>query len=148
LHAFFIGNGNIFAIAGDVAEVVGNAGLLDAAVRGCFSIWSAEFVPAVLARRDDSAKHVFAVRTRPAVENNNYPNPWTRIDAHIPVGNHSLQRAAILEHKNDSWIHIATLYSGDIPTFYITHRLAHPDDLGRENNGSYHHVRASPATVN
>ena len=40
------------------------------------------------------------------------------------------------------------MYSEDIPTFYITHRLAHPNDLSRENNGSYHHVRASPATVN
>ena len=78
LYAFFMGMGNIFAIASGVAEVVGNAGLLDAAVRGCFSIWSAEFVPAALALRGDSAYHVFAVRTRPAVENNShpaYPNP-------------------------------------------------------------------------
>lgn len=139
--------GNIFAVAGGIQNVAGNVGLLDAAIQACFSIWSAEFVFAALARRDNSGNHVFAVRTRPVGENGSHRNPWTRIDAHIHVGNHSLQRAAILEHKNDSWLHIATLYSGDNPTFHISHRLAHPEDLGKEHNGAYHHVRASPVAA-
>lgn len=139
--------GNILAVADEIQDIAQNAELLDAAITACFSIWSAEFVPAVLARRDNSGNHVFAVRHRPKGEYGSHRNSWTRIDAHIHVGDHSLQRAAILEHKNDSWLHIATLYSGDNPTFHITHRFAHSEDLGKKNNEAYHHVRASPVAA-
>lgn len=68
--------------------------------------------------------------------------------AHIPIANGSTLHQAHTRSSNSfNWTHVATSYTTQgQPKHQIHYRLASPEDLGRPNNGNYHHVRAQPVT--
>ena len=75
--------------------------------------------------------------------------PNTNLVPHIATDGHpNLLKAAVTNIKAVNWTHIATEYTGETATHNILYRLAVADDLGLENDGSYHHFRASqPDTI-
>ena len=75
-----------------------------------------------------------------------YNQDGSYIIAHIAVANGSTLHQANTGSSNSSdWIHVATSYTAQgQPTHSLHYRLALPEDLGRFNNGDYHHIRAQP----
>jgi hypothetical protein len=81
----------------------------------------------------------------------NLPTPaqsrmaWTHSKIHIPIkANMTLAQAARAVHNSTtSFIHVSTAYANDTAISTLHYRLAHPDDLGTENDGSYHQLRAT-----
>lgn len=51
-------------------------------------------------------------------------------------------------NNGTDFIHIATTYRNGSAQYTIHYRRAHPDDLGRPNDGTYHQVRVAPAGTN
>ena len=65
----------------------------------------------------------------------------TYIVAHIPPVNGKLYLASISSANNGTWTRHGSAYVGQRLTHHILYRLASPEDLGRPNDGSYHHYR-------
>lgn len=67
---------------------------------------------------------------------------------HVPFGNHkrlvNVLRNDFTYDGNHTFRHLATVYQKGVKTLSLHHRFAHPDDLGHENDGSFHHIRALP----
>lgn len=72
----------------------------------------------------------------------------TTVVAHVPVGNNAtLRQASLASGNNGTWDVHASGYRGDKLTHHILYRLASEEDLGRPNDGSYHHYRVQPARI-
>jgi hypothetical protein len=70
--------------------------------------------------------------------------PATRREFHIPIGKgKSFFNAAKAMHNSTSFLHVSTTYTNGSITSHQYYRRAHKDDLGIENDGSYHHVRST-----
>lgn len=71
------------------------------------------------------------------------------IHSHIPTIGDSLVKASIASNNTGEWAHHATIYNlDDNPTHHVMYRLASAADLGRENDGSFHHYRVQPSPQN
>jgi hypothetical protein len=66
---------------------------------------------------------------------------------HVPFGQHKRLIQVIRNefefNGNHTFRHVATVYRHDVETHQLFYRHAHPDDLGKENDGTYHHIRAN-----
>jgi hypothetical protein len=109
-----------------------------------FNVWNMGFFDNDgVDKRSASGRPIYAVRN-----STHTPNPITHSVSHIPILPHErLMRAATKYGNNGTWVHIATTYYNDTEAHYIYHRLAHQDDLGKANDGIYHHFRAMPSSA-
>ncbi len=59
--------------------------------------------------------------------------------SHIPITNGSLMLSSVSSGNNGTWAHQATTYdaAGD-EVYHLMYRLAQPEDLGYDSNGTYH----------
>jgi hypothetical protein len=75
------------------------------------------------------------------------PGVVTSVAARIENQPHEpLMRAETRRGDLDgTWLCIATTNIDDTEAHHLHHRLAHDGDLGFENDGNYHHFRATPA---
>ena len=73
-----------------------------------------------------------------------YNQDGSYLVAHVAIANGSTLHHAYTGSTNDSdWTHVATSYTAQgQPMHSLHYRLASPEDLGRPNNGDYHHIRA------
>jgi hypothetical protein len=117
------------------------------AVDAVFNIWNSDFFGENGFRKravTESGHPITALR-----QNNSTGGPSlvTSVAAHIEIQpNEPLIRAASLRGGlNGTWVRIATTYINDTEAHHLHHRLAVAEDLGFENDGSYHHFRATPA---
>lgn len=70
------------------------------------------------------------------------------LSAHLPVNGTTLRTAAISFGQQREWTHVATLHHADSTESHrMFYRFAHPDDLGRPNNGQEHHLRVQSASL-
>jgi hypothetical protein len=53
----------------------------------------------------------------------------------------SMESKSASHRANYTWEHHASYYVNDVKVAHLFHRLAHPDDLGAENNGKIHQYR-------
>ncbi|KAF2098014.1 hypothetical protein NA57DRAFT_76813 [Rhizodiscina lignyota] len=73
----------------------------------------------------------------------NHTSALTHAVAHVAPIDNSLRKGLLATANNGTWIRAASVYSGDVHTHSLFYRLADPADLGRENDGTYHHLRAT-----
>lgn len=75
-----------------------------------------------------------------------YDQDGSYLVAHIAIANGSTLHQATTGSSNSfDWSHVATSHTAQgQPMQSILYRLASPADLGRPNNGAYHHIRAQP----
>jgi len=75
----------------------------------------------------------------------------TYIGSHLPVSGVlavTLREVSIARPNLKTWAHVATRYTGDgMPLHSIYHRLVSDEDLGRPNDGTYHHLIAQTANL-
>lgn len=75
----------------------------------------------------------------------------TYIGSHLPVsgGLAVIPRETLIARPNlETWAHVATRYTGDgMPLHSIYHWLVSDEDLGRPNDGTYHHLVAQAANL-
>jgi hypothetical protein len=106
-----------------------------------FGVWRSFFTfNRGINKRGDGKPLVYAMTAR---EDDPRGVHW---EFHVPVGNHTrfiqVIRNQFKFDGNYTFQHVATVYRNDIETHHVLHRFAHPDDLGKENDGNYHHLRA------
>ncbi|KIJ45396.1 hypothetical protein M422DRAFT_46830 [Sphaerobolus stellatus SS14] len=65
--------------------------------------------------------------------------------SHIPTINGSVSEAALRNGSTLDWQHQVTAFYKGEETHRVYYRQAHTDDLGKENDGSYHHYRVRPS---
>jgi hypothetical protein len=147
LLPIFLGVANlVFSVWNAVARCSINPLSLDclfAAMDAVYNIWNSGFFPnnGIGAKRDASYPPVLGIR-----DSAELPGPITRMHAHIPISpDQRLIHAALAIDNDGSWAHIATTYWGDEEAHHILYRLAQESDLGKSNDGSYHHFRSQPA---
>jgi len=123
----------------------------DGAARGTidslFAAWARGFVTVVESRRRSDQLDE-PVHGRLSRIESDFPDAatWTRIDSHVPVdGDTTLQQAALDANNGTDFLHVATYYRDGSPIYSLHHRLAHPDDLGAENDGTYHQLQVREA---
>jgi hypothetical protein len=143
-----IGVTSLIPTASEVALncFAGFANCLNAAWSSIFQVFTAFFRAAGGRRSIGSGPTSYAVASGIVGEEKGL----LTIDAHLPVEHSSsgaLWRAARAS-GNETWSHIATVSYNGTALHHIMHRLASADDLGHENNGSFHHLRAqSPQSM-
>ena len=75
----------------------------------------------------------------------------TYIGSHLPVPGDlavTLREVSISRTDLKTWTHVATRYTSDgMPLHSIYHRLVSDEDLGRPNDGTYHHLVAQTANL-
>lgn len=107
-----------------------------------FGVWRTAFVPAAT-KRDVNGHLVYAST---AVDRNDVH--W---NFHVPFDNHTrlihVLRNNFKYDGNHTFTHVATVYRKGLHTHSLYHRFAHPEDLGHENDGSFHQIRALPSTA-
>jgi hypothetical protein len=98
--------------------------------------------------RDTYGRRVYATAKPPHWDEKKTGIKGMSLHSRLPIDGPrtSLAKAAIQHHRNDTWLHIATMYSEDKPVFHLRHRLVHEDDLGKVNDGNYHHFQAMQAS--
>ncbi|KAJ6439264.1 DNA-repair protein rad2 [Purpureocillium lavendulum] len=151
-----LGMGVLGQLAAGGAAILQNTGVIRGAINGVFAIWSRGFaVSSGFRRRSEYGDMpVFGVLTRPDTDSTHSKlrrgqdiASWTRLESHVSIDEKiTLKQAAMNAHNGTEFLHIATLYSRGTATHTLHYRRAHSDDLGMENDGSYHHVRALSVT--
>jgi hypothetical protein len=75
----------------------------------------------------------------------------TYIGSHLPVSDDlavTMREVSIARTNIKTWAHVATRYSADgLPLHSIYHRLVSDKDLGRPNDGTYHHLMVQTANL-
>jgi uncharacterized protein YcsI (UPF0317 family) len=71
--------------------------------------------------------------------------------SHLPVSGDlavTMREVSIARMNIRTWAHVATRYSADgLPLHSIYHRLISDKDLGRPNDGTYHHLMVQTANL-
>ncbi|KAG4440290.1 hypothetical protein IFR05_004251 [Cadophora sp. M221] len=62
-------------------------------------------------------------------------------EAHIPLLHRSLKESSMATQNNGTWERHATFYWDNEESHYLMYRKATVDDLGYENDGTFHHYR-------
>ena len=55
----------------------------------------------------------------------------------LSIENRSLALASMASGNNGTWEKHATVYAGDMETHHLLYRLASPEDIGMENDGTF-----------
>ncbi|KAK3353848.1 hypothetical protein B0T25DRAFT_518823 [Lasiosphaeria hispida] len=68
--------------------------------------------------------------------------PRRTAEVHIPVADRvRLLHESMETENNGTWHRHATYFWDGEESHYLMYRQAHPDDLGHENDGTFHHYR-------
>lgn len=147
--------GGLLRVGDAGLQILNRFDLLEGALEGVYAIFNTRFATTggLRVRSEYGDNPVYGVLTRSepiALRSDGRPhNHWTRLESHIPVEQDTSLRLAAMEANNSTdFLHIATIYRDGVATFTLHYRRAHPDDLGTENNGDYHHARAVPVIHN
>ncbi|KAH6718672.1 hypothetical protein BKA61DRAFT_712451 [Leptodontidium sp. MPI-SDFR-AT-0119] len=62
-------------------------------------------------------------------------------EAHIPLSHQSLKESSMATQNNGTWERHATFYWDNEESHHLMYRKATVDDLGYENDGTFHHYR-------
>ncbi|KAH9214904.1 hypothetical protein DL95DRAFT_409055 [Leptodontidium sp. 2 PMI_412] len=62
-------------------------------------------------------------------------------EAHIPLSHRSLKESSMATQNNGTWERHTTFYWDNEESHYLMYRKATVDDLGYENDGTFHHYR-------
>lgn len=73
--------------------------------------------------------------------------PGIRKEMHVPIANGTSFHHAIkaMHNSSESFLHVSSTWTNGSLTSHQYYRRAHKDDLGHENDGSYHHMRSTEA---
>ncbi|PVH72487.1 hypothetical protein DL98DRAFT_576806 [Cadophora sp. DSE1049] len=64
-----------------------------------------------------------------------------KAESHVSLEGRSLKDASMSSENNGTWARHATFYWQGEESHYLLYRRADPEDLGFENDGSFHHYR-------
>lgn len=133
----FVAVGSLVSSAFEITQCgAGTANCVQTAFDVVMSTWSLAFTVATIKREDGQG-------TLYTLASNETDHMF---EAHIPLEpGQNLKKAAIATGNNGTWHHIATFHHATGGEWLLHYRLAAKEDLGADNDGSYHHLRAHSA---